>query len=159
MAKRRKPQRKNSQAMVARLEQQLRASGKLPEGTQFVRREDGDAKISAAFLRFIEPFRYAAPDRKRFETLIGLGVAAWNVSLFEGAKRQEMLVEVSKTMFSETGQPAPSDLMGVLDDLIRHKERRFAHDRRLILSYQLDVTRDQYHLSMISTEEDEAQDP
>jgi len=145
--------------MVARLEQQLRASGKLPEGTQFVRREDGAAKISATFLRFIEPYQYAARNRQQFETLIGLGVAAWNISLFEGAKRQEMLVEVSKTMFSETGQPAPSDLLALLDEFIRRKERLFAHDRRLILSYQLDVTRDQYHLSMISTEGDETQDP
>jgi len=145
--------------MVARLEQQLRASGKLPEGTQFVCREDGAAKISATFLRFIEPFQYAATNRKRMETLVGLGVAAWNISLFQGAKRQEMLTEVSKTMFSKTGQSAPPDMMAVLDDLIRHKERLFAHDRRLILSYQLDVTRDQYHLSMISTEGDETQDP
>ena len=52
--------------MVARLEQQLRASGKLPEGTQFVRREDGAAKISATFLRFIEPYRYAATNRQQF---------------------------------------------------------------------------------------------
>jgi hypothetical protein len=145
--------------MVARLEQQLRASGKLPEGTQFVRREDGAAKISATFLRFIEPYRYAATNRQQFETLIGLGVAAWNVSLFQGAKRQEVLAEVSKTMFPETGRSAPPDLMAVLDDLIRRKERFFAHDRRLILSYQLDVTRDQYHLSMISTEGNETQDP
>ena len=44
------------------------------------------------------------------------------------------------------------------------KERYFADDRRFILSYQLDVTRGQYHLSMISTEGDEletgaAEDP
>ena len=145
--------------MVARLERKLRASGKLPEGTQFVRHEDGEAKISATFLRFIEPYQYAATNRQRFETLVGLGVAAWNISLFEGAKRQEMLTEVSKTMFSKTGQPAPPDMMAVLDDLIRRKERFFAHDRRLILSYQVDVTRDQYHLSMISTEGDDMQDP
>ena len=159
MPKRKKPQRKNSQAMLDRLEQQLRASGKLPEGTAFVRHEDGEAKISATFLKFTEPYQYAATNRKRFETLIGLGVAAWNISLFQGAKRQEMLAEVSKTMFSKKGQPAPPDMMAVLDDLIRHKERFFAHDRRLILSYQVDVTRDQYHLSMISTEGDEMQDP
>lgn len=145
--------------MVARLEQRLRASGKLPEGTQFVRREDGENKISATFLRFIEPYQYAATNRKLMETLIGIGVTAWNTSLFQGAKRQEMLAEVSKAMFSETGQPVPPDLMAVLDDFIRRKERFFAHDRRFILSYQLDVTRDQYHLSMISTEGDEAQDP
>ncbi len=159
MPKRKKPQRKNSQAMLDRLEQQLRASGKLPEGTKIVRREDGEAKISATFLRFIEPYQYAARNRKQFETLVGIGVAAWNISLFQGAKRQAMLAEVSKTMFSESGQPAPPDLMALLDELIRRKERFFTHDQRLILSYQIDAMRDEYHLSMISTEGDEPQAP
>jgi hypothetical protein len=155
MAKRRKPQRTSSQTLIARFEETMRASGRVTEDVQIVRRNDGDAKISATFLRFIEPYQVVAKNRQQFETLVGIGVMAWNVSLFKGDKRKQAMSDVMRALKSETGQPAPSDTLALLNDFIARKEHLFAHDRRLIISYQVDeLNAREYHLSMIATEDD-----
>jgi len=133
----------------------MRASGRAAEDVRIVRRDDGDAKISATFLRFIEPYQAVVKNRQQFESLVGIGVMAWNVSLFEGDKRQEMLTEVMRALKVGIAQPTQSDMLALLNDFVERKERLFARDRRLILSYQVDeLDPSQYHLSMISTEND-----
>lgn len=159
MARRRKPPRPNTQMLVSRFEEKLRTSGRDAENIQIVHRDDGDAKISATFLRFIEPYQGVTKSRQQFESLVAIGVMAWNVSLFEGAQRQKMLAEIAQTLKSETGSSAQEEMFILLKDFICRKEHFFAHDRRLIVSYQVDeLNRGQYHLSMIATEDDPSQE-
>ena len=123
----------------------------LPGNTQVIRRPAGESKISAVFWKFIDPFKKYATTDEAMEKLTVLGICAWNAEVVSPTERQKLIDAVIQNVLGQAGEEWRGDLQHILDSLIKRKERHFANDRRYIVSYHLDSTRDTYHLSMVST--------
>jgi hypothetical protein len=150
MSRRKKPQRKIGQAGLDELERELRAHG-LPEDTKIIRRPPGESKISAVFWDFIEPFKKYATTLQAMEKLVVLGTCAWNAALLPTDERQKFMSEIVRSVLGQAGEEWRGDLTYILTTLLKRKERFFADDRRFIVSYHLEDTGANYHLSMVST--------
>ena len=118
---------------------------------QVIRRPDGESKISAVFWQFLEPFKKYATTDPAMENLIVLGICAWNACVVSPTERDKLIEAVKRAVLGQAGEEWRADLEQTLNSLIKRKERHFANDRRYIVSYHLDSTRDTYHLSMVST--------
>ena len=150
MSKRKKPQRKTGQTGLDKLERELRTQG-LPENMKYIRRPEGESKISAVFWRFIEPFSQYATTLQAMEKLVVLGICAWNAVLLPTDKRQKLMDEVMQNVLGQAGEESRGDLNYILASLLKRKEQFFADDRRDIVSYRLEDIDANYHLSMVST--------
>jgi hypothetical protein len=151
MSKRRKPQRKTGQTGLDELERQLRAHG-LPENVKYIRRPEGGSKISAVFWKFIEPFKKHATTDVAMEKLIVLGICSWNAGVVPLAERQKLIDAVVQNVLGQAGEKWRGELNYILTSLLKRKEQFFADDRRYIVSYHLEDTGANYHLTMVSTE-------
>lgn len=150
MGKRKKKQQQRKGTGLDRLERDLRADG-LPENMLLVRRPPGESKISMVFLDFIEPFKQFVTSDAGMEKLIVIGIAAWNATLLSDDKRQELIALVMKDVSKPEQSQARADTDSMLKTLMKRKQEQFAADHRFIVNYRLDSTRDNYHLSMVST--------
>ncbi|MDE3088673.1 MAG: hypothetical protein KGJ80_04735 [Chloroflexota bacterium] len=150
MSKRRKPQPKTGQTGLDKLERDLRAHG-LPENVKYIRRPEGESKISAVFWKFIEPFKQYATTLQAMEKLVVLGICAWNAALLPKDTQQKLMDEIMRNVLRQAGEEWRDDLTYILTSLLKRKEQFFADDRRYIASYHLADTGAEYHLSMAST--------
>ncbi|MBI5032762.1 MAG: hypothetical protein HZB51_19735 [Chloroflexi bacterium] len=152
MPKRRKPQPKQAQAKPGRLDKLLSdVRAQLPGNAKVIRRPQGESKISAVFWQFLEPFKKYATTDPAMEKLVVLGVCARNACVVPPTERDKLIEAVKRAVLGQAGEEWRGELEQTLNTLIKRKERHFANDHRYIVSYQLDSTRDTYHLSMVST--------
>jgi len=133
--------------------------------------------MSAVLLEFIEPYRDEDLDDAVLENLIALGIVAWNVALLPPDKREESLNDCCAKLFRrrwlvrladvgrwlrkfigrrraatlEVEPPVVADFKQVAHELIQRKLRSYPHNRRFIMDYQLTMTGDGVHLSVVST--------
>jgi len=133
--------------------------------------------MSAVLLEFIEPYRDESLDDAVVETLIPLGIIAWNVALLPPDKREESLNEFCAKVFRrrwrtrlerigdwlrilvrrrrdaalEVEPPEVADFKQMAYELIERKLRYYPHNRRFIMDYRLTITEDDVHLSVVST--------
>lgn len=150
MSKRKKPQRKTGQTSLDKLERELRARG-LPENMKYIRRPAGESKISVVFWKFIEPFKQYSTTMQAMEKLVVLGICAWNAALLPNDTRQKLIDSVFQNVLGQAGEKGRGELNYVLTTLLKRKEQLFADDQRYIVSYHLEDTGAEYHLSMAST--------
>lgn len=133
--------------------------------------------MSAVLLEFIEPCRDEALDDAAVENLIALGIVAWNVALLPPDKREESLNDFCAKLFRrnwkallrrsgrwlrrligrrreaapEVEPPEVAEFKQLTHELIGRKLRYYPHNRRFIMDYQLTITEDDVHLSVVST--------
>lgn len=123
---------------------------------EVIRNAPGQVKMSAVLGRFIAPYAPMADSDEAYERLVSLAVVAWNAALMDEAKRTQFLAEMVKVAEDPRER---EDMRSVLTDLIEHKERHFAENRRMIVDYQITVTPTQYQLAVVSTLADEPDKP
>lgn len=150
MSKRKDPHRKTGQTGLDKLERELRVHG-LPENMKYIRRPAGETKISAVFLAFIDPFKKYATTSAAMEKLVVLGICAWNAGVIPEAERQKLMDGVVRNVLAQAREEWRRDLDYILTSLLKRKEQFFADDHRYILTYHLEDTGANYHLSMVST--------
>jgi hypothetical protein len=129
--------------------------------------------MSEILLEFIAPYRDKALDDTALERLIALGAMAWNVALLPESKRETSIDELASKLFmpsrinpkywfrkllvagTMSGKMATSpeivDFKDVINEMIDRKISRFNQNRRWIVSYQVNITPDDVHLSVVST--------
>jgi hypothetical protein len=136
-----------------------------------------DEKMSEVLLEFIEPYRHLARDDTALEKLIALGAVAWNVSLLPESERASALDQFATGLFrgkrfallrrfgrmarnwmrrgrgvGADGESAEeADFKAMVYELIEQKLRRFAHNRRMIVSYQVNFTDGDVQVFVAST--------
>jgi hypothetical protein len=136
-----------------------------------------DQKMSEVLFEFIEPYRKFAHDDAALEKLIAIGVVAWNISLLPNSEREDTFNKLSAELFhqtrsslvrklgslirkwmgterdagAETESREITDFKRIAHEMIERKLQRFAHNRRFIVSYQLNTTEDDVHLFVAST--------
>ncbi|MCL5960365.1 MAG: hypothetical protein M1358_13825 [Chloroflexi bacterium] len=109
-------------------------------------------KMSEILEAFVQPYLEYAETRKSYEKLIAVAAVAWNAALFPPEERQTMLDETSKIIQTSGGNKEDVEIYrGLVNELIKRKERYFADNKRLIVSYQISETRGGFHLLVAST--------
>jgi len=107
----------------------------------------GEAKMSEVLLEFIEPYGNTCGSEEEFKKLIGLGAVAWNAAFYSGGEREQFLQEMMATIPPEARQA----MRALVDEMIRRKETYFAGNTRVIVDYQVTMTPNGPHLSVMST--------
>jgi hypothetical protein len=136
-----------------------------------------DQRMSEVLLEFIKPYRALAYDDAALEKLIGLGVVAWNVALLPSSEREDALNDLATNLFrretpvrklsnslrrwlgaggkAETKKEAAEvrEFKEIVYEMVEHKLRRFARNRRFIMSYHTEIKGDDIRLFVASTSE------
>ena len=108
--------------------------------------------MSEVILEFIKPYLDSAKSLGAYESLIGVGILAWNAALLPATARRKLLSDAMAEAFSPQEWDVRHDLLDLLDLLIQRKERFFAENRRFIMRYHLSRVSEGYQLSVVSTD-------
>lgn len=113
--------------------------------------EKGMKKMSEVLIDFVEPL---INDQKSYEKrnfLMKISVVAWNMSLLDEEKREEMMQDLLNLLFPDPLEPnyaeGSQEIRIILQQLIDRKLKLFAEDNRFVTDYQLSKTKGGFHLS------------
>ena len=110
------------------------------------RRPKEDLRVSERLADLIAPYREDACTLDRYERLLGVAVAAWNLSLLPEAERPEAL----RQSFRREKVRHWEGVAEVIGTLMRRKEQLFPDDPRTILSWEVSDSGGEFHLSVAS---------
>jgi hypothetical protein len=120
-------------------------SKNLPDDVKVIPTPTGEARMSEVISEFIEPFEWA--DLEDLKKLVSIAIIAWNLAISPADRREELLREIALSI--------PPDLQQVMREhfeaLIQRKLQYFADNTRFILDYQVTMTEDGPHVSVMST--------
>ena len=123
------------------------SKSELPEKTKFLYNPAGHIKMSEVLMEFIEPYEDMLNSEEDYRKIISTALVAWNAALLPEPERRAMVDQIIDEAFSF----AADDARLIIDELIRRKERHFAEIKRGMLSYELTMTKDGPHVSVMST--------
>jgi len=112
--------------------------------------EQGE-KMSEVLALFIAPYTQSAPNYDAYRRLVAIAVIAWNASLLEKIERNKFLDEMRKAIPND--KTTQQDFTAIVEELIERKKRFFGNNHRNILNYKVVDTGRNYHLSVVSTQE------
>jgi hypothetical protein len=131
--------------------------------------------MSEVLLEFIKPYRELAQSDSDLQKLIGLGIVAWNVSLLPATEREGALNDLVTDLFrsknpikrlsslirkwiggsekadKKTASVEVREFKQIVNEMVEHKLRRFARNRRFIVSYHMEINGDDVQLFVAST--------
>ncbi|MBF0550670.1 MAG: hypothetical protein HQK60_09050 [Deltaproteobacteria bacterium] len=107
----------------------------------------GELKMSEVLLDFIEPYSKYWETEEQLYKLLTVAIIAWNEALFSGEKRKETLEKAIKLLPTRVHD----DARLMIHEMIRRKEKYFADIRRLIVNFEITLTKDGPHVSVAST--------
>ena len=131
--------------------------------------------MSEVLLEFIKPYRELAQSDSDLQKLIGLGIVAWNVSLLPANEREGALNDLVTDLFRrkspikrlsslvrkwigasekadmKVASPEVTEFKQIVYEMVEHKLRRFARNRRFIISYHVEIDGDDVQLFVAST--------
>jgi DNA-directed RNA polymerase beta' subunit len=110
----------------------------------------GVERMSEALHEFVAPYLKPEYNLKRRQSLFSLGAIAWNAALMSDQKSMlnQFLTESLLSYDPQTRRHTRK----LIDELIDRKIKYFSHIKRLIVDFEVTETRDEYHLSVASTE-------
>ena len=107
----------------------------------------GETKMSEVLLEFVEPYSQYWRTKEELNKLLGVAVIAWNAALLPGNERKKIIENALKAAPPEIRQ----DMKAIVDEMIQRKETHFAHNKRLIMNYQVTMTKEGPHVTTLST--------
>jgi transposase len=134
-----------------------------------------ERKMSEVLLEFIKPYRELAQSDADLQKLIGLGIVAWNVSLLPITEREGALNDLVTDLFrskspikrlsrlirkwlgveekadKKAASAEITEFKQIVYEMVEHKLRRFARNRRFIVSYHMEIEDDDMQLFVAST--------
>ncbi|QJW96814.1 hypothetical protein [Frigoriglobus tundricola] len=96
---------------------------------------------------FIEPYKDHWKTGDQLKKLVSVALIARNAAIASPRERADLLDRTAATLPPD----ARDDFLAVMMDLIKRKTTYFAANKRMIIDYQLTMTSDGPHLSVIST--------
>jgi len=110
-------------------------------------------KMSEVLMEFIEPYKEYATTPEATRRLIIIAIIAWNaaINIYEESEKQDIITQLSEQVMGASGKEGKKDFLNFTRLLIERKKRYFAENNRYILDYQIVDSKDNYHLSVIST--------
>lgn len=113
------------------------------EGDIQIRRGGSGSKISASLSELIEPYANKDLTLDELRKLVGLGVAAWNLSSLDESLRTSKIGQLLEVM----GASDDLNLMDLIRELIERKLARFADDSRFVVSWNVRQDKNKFHIS------------
>jgi len=131
--------------------------------------------MSEVLLEFIKPYRDFAQSDSDLQKLIGLGIVAWNVSLLPANEREGALNDLLTDLFRrkspikrlsrlvrkwigagdkdnmKVASTEVTEFKRIVYEMVEYKHRRFARNRRFIVSYHVEMDGDDVRLFVAST--------
>jgi hypothetical protein len=107
-------------------------------------------KMSQVLLDFIDPLLENFGSEIPVKTVLGVGIMAWNLSLFSEGERRKLLVQVVKDLSPET-----EDVKAMYETitwLIDRKKQYFDRHKRHILEFRLSDFGHRYGLQVFSVD-------
>jgi hypothetical protein len=104
-------------------------------------------KMSEVLLDFISPYRRGDESPRELQALLSFALAAWNLALLPQEERQEVLQKV----VNEAGGKGIGNCPEIVGELIARKEESFAGIKRFIVDFELTMTGNEPHLSVMYT--------
>jgi hypothetical protein len=123
----------------------------IPPGHRVVSEPAGLEKMSDALEELVEPYADLAKTGENYRKLLDLGMMAWNIALLPADERQAIIDEMIETGLASDTASARAHAREIVETLVRRKEKLFAANQRLIVSFELRDTRDGFHLTVAST--------
>lgn len=117
------------------------------DGCKIVVQPSGETKMSEVLLEFIEPYSQYWKTKEELNKLLGVAVIAWNAALLPGNERKEIIENAVKVAPPEIRQ----DMKAIVEGMIQRKETHFAHNKRMIMNYQVTMTKEGPHVTVLST--------
>lgn len=118
-----------------------------PPGVKVVPTPRGTEKMSEVLDEFVDPYMDPNGSLEEMRKLYTMGVAAWNAALFSGAKREELLEDLARTLPPE----ARRDFRMVIEPMIQRKLRYFAANQRCIFDFNLEDRPSGPYLQVMAT--------
>jgi hypothetical protein len=115
--------------------------------TKVVFEPPGVEKMSEVILEFLDPYIDGDETPEKLDRLVSFGVTAWNAALVPAAERDKLI----QKSLAKTESGFQQEFLHWFGELIRRKETAFPDNKRFIISYQLTMTPDGAHLSVISS--------
>ncbi len=118
---------------------------------KLVQNLEGVEKMSEVLETFVEPYLDFADSRADREKLFTIAVAAWNLAFMPEEKRSAIIQEMIAVGVDKKDMLAQQDMRAILNEMIARKLTLFSDNHRLIINFQLQESKDTFHLSVAST--------
>jgi hypothetical protein len=126
--------------------------GRGPLGpSEFVFNPQGEEKMSEVLADFVEPYAGMADTMENHRKLLGVAATAWNTALLPADERDSALDSALAEGLGDLAESLRLELRALIEALIARKDAHFVDNRRAIVDFTLQGTRDGYHLSVAST--------
>jgi hypothetical protein len=143
MAKRKKRKQRN---LYETLKTELTKNVSL-DGSEIVIQPSGETKMSEVLLEFIEPYSQYWKTTEELTKLLGVAAIAWNAALLPGSEWKEAIENAVKVAPPEIRQ----DMKAIVEEMMQRKETHFSHNKRMIMNYQVTMTKEGPHVTVLST--------
>ncbi len=113
---------------------------------------DAEVKMSAVILQVAEPLlKRHGKTRERTETIISLTVAGWNKSLVPPEKQPSFEKELIDCFVPKDGSAEDVGVATLIMDIAaERREKLFPNLRKIVVDYDLDISRGQLTLNVTS---------
>ncbi|MBW4660420.1 MAG: hypothetical protein KME15_17240 [Drouetiella hepatica Uher 2000/2452] len=116
-----------------------------------VRNPKGEVKMSEVLQAFVEPHLDFAATKEQRQKLFAIAILAWNLALLSEEQQQKEMEDIIAQMSMGKDRQAEQDIREILEELTERKRRLFPNHRRYILDFDVRETRNDFHLSVISS--------
>lgn len=110
----------------------------------------GEAKMSEVLEAYIEPYLDATKNRDQRLKLSTIAAFAWNLTLLPEDKQQQEKENLIEQLGGQNRQ-VQQDIREILEELMERKRKFFAKIKRHIIDFELKESRNDFHLSVISS--------
>ena len=114
-----------------RMQQRLKSDGK-----KIVMNPEGELKMSEVLLKFVEPLLEFNKEDDNFKTIIGISIAAWNLSLLPEDRQEEAKKEFIEGFVNLVPEVYDASVQ-IVEMLIERKKTEFADIKRFIKDYEI----------------------
>jgi len=118
---------------------------------QIVYNQPGQEKMSEVLMDFIAPYKHVANTTEAMHKLITTALVAWNASLLPEEEQAGSVQQIAQALPDE----AVDDFYAIVEEMTERKKRHFARYDRMIIDYELVDRGDDYHVTVMSLQNDQ----
>ena len=142
---------KGQQESMDKLAQRVQKGSLKDMAAGIVMNPKGEAKMSEVLQAFVEPHLSFAVNKEQRQKLFAIAILAWNLALLPEERQQQAMEEAITQMSLGKDRQAQQDVREILEELTERKRKVFPNNRRHIIDFDIRETRDDFHLSVISS--------
>jgi hypothetical protein len=119
----------------------------LPAGMKVIVDPPGQIKMSQALWDFVEPWMDQWKTEDQLHKLLSLATIGWNAGIIPLDKRTAFIDDMANTIPPN----AREAMRSIVAEMVKRKEKYFAHIKRMIISYDLRMMPTGPYLEVVSS--------